>query len=454
MKSFFNNQKGAALISVVIVLPFLIVIAFNYTNLATNNIVVARKDVFRVQTQMVADAGLDYGMNQITLDPNWTGSGGDVVFDNTSNVKTTYSVVVSDVDADSKVMTSVAKLYRPSSDTTPQTTITINADLRKVQSGNYSIVTGVGGLTMENSSKVLGGDIFINGAINMSSTAQIGLATTPANLNVAHQNCPDPPDATYPRICNTAENGEPISLLNSSHVYGSVRANNQTTTTGLTNPGLIASSGVTPLALPPHDRDAQKAAKVVDRTGADASCTSNNGTKTWAANTKITGNVIVEKNCRVTIEGDVWITGNLELTQSGTIIPTNSLGTTRANLMVDGPIVSFRNSSGVLNNSSSTGIQLINYYSLAGCSPDCANVTGNDLKNSRDVQTIALENTGSGAGTVFYAKWTKVTVSNSGQIGALVGQTVHLKNTATITFGTSTGFSTSFWIIDGYRRTF
>ena len=454
MINLHKNKSGAALISVVIVLPFLILIAFNYTNLATNHVTLGRKEIFRVQTQMVADAGLDYGMNRITLDQNWTGTSGDVAFDTTNNVKTTYSVIVSDVDSDSKLMTSTAKLYRPASSTTPQSTVIINADLRKVSSGNYSIVTGVGGLVMENSSKVLGGDVYINGAVTMSSTAQIGLLTTPVNLNVAHQICPNPADTTYPRLCTFGENGQPISILNSAHIYGTVKANNQTTTTGMTNPGLISSSGVTPLALPPHDRVAQKAAKTSDLTGAAASCTTNGGTKTWAANVKITGNVTIEKTCQVTMQGDAWITGTLNLTQSGSIKPSNTLGTTRANLMVDGSIVSFRNSSGVINNASSTGIQLIAYYTTASCSPDCSDVTGTDLVTSRDFQTIELNNSGSGSGTVFYAKWTKVTVSNSGQIGALVGQTVHLKNTASITFGTSAGFSTSFWLLDGYRRSF
>lgn len=454
MKKLLKDSKGAVLISVVIVLPFLILIAFNYTSLATNNVIVAQKDVFRVQTQMVADAGLDYGMNQITLNKTWAGTPATITFDTTGNVKTTYDVTVTDVGSNDKIMTSTAKLYRPASSVTPQSKVIINANLKKVQSGNYSIVTGVGGLIMENSSKVLGGDIYINGSATLSSTAQIGLITTPVNLSVAHQVCPNPANATYPRLCTLGENGEPISISNSARIYGSVRANNQTTTAGMTNPGLISSSGVPPLSLPPHDRNAQKSAKASDMTAAAASCTAVGGTKTWPANVKITGNVTVEKSCRVTMQGNAWITGNLNLTQSGNIKPADSLGTTRADLMVDGPIVSFKNASGVINNASSTGVQLIAYYSTAGCSPDCSDVTGTDLVTSRAFQTIELDNTGSGAGTVFYAKWTKVTVSNSGQIGALVGQTIHLKNTATITFGTSAGFSTSFWIFNGYRKTF
>ncbi len=454
MIGFIREQKGAALISVIIVLPFLIAIALNYTLLSTNNVTLARKDIFRTETQMVADAGLDYGMQQITANSSWAGTGGTVVFDNSNNVKTTYSVVVSDVSADKKVMTSTAKLYRPATSATPKSTIIINSDLRKVTGGNFSIVTGVGGLTMDNSSKVLGGDVYVNGTLAMTSTAQIGLLSTPVNLKVAHAACPNPADATYPRLCNSGENGQPISILNSAHVYGSVSANNQITTTGLTNPGLISSSGVPVLPLPTHDRAAQKAAVAANLTGAAASCTTNGGNVSWPANVKITGNVTISKTCSVTMSGNAWITGTLDFTQSGKIIVANSLGATRPDLMVDGTAVTLANSSGIQNNSSSTGIQIITYYSSASCSPDCANVTGVDLKNSRTLLTIDLNNSGAGSGTVFYAKWTKVTVSNTGQVGAIIGQTVALRNTATITFGTSAGVGTSYWILDGYRRAY
>jgi hypothetical protein len=290
----------------------------------------------------------------------------------------------------------------------------------------------------------------------MSNTAQIGLTTNPVNVQVAHQNCPEPADATYPRLCNSGENGQPITIQNSAHIYGDVRANNQTNGAGMSNPGLTAGSGVPAQPLPTHDRAAQKAAATNNMTAAAASCTSNNGTKTWPANTKITGNVEVEKSCVVTIEGDVWITGTLNLKNSGQIRVSNGLGTTRPNIMVDGQSNKLANSSSLASNSSNTGIQLIAYWSTAACSPDCADVTGTDLFNTRDDTTIELDNSASGPQSVFYSRWSRVQIANSGQIGALVGQTVELKNSSTITFGTTVtpGGGTAYWIIDGYRRSF
>ncbi len=153
--------------------------------------------------------------------------------------------------------------------------------------------------------------------------------------------------------------------------------------------------------------------------------------------------------------GDVWITGTLTVRNTAQLIVSDTLGTTRPNIMIDGSSAQFQNSSLLKSNSSNTGFQILTYRSSPSCSPDCANVTGQELYNSRNLTTIDLEQSSSAPNTIFYARWTRVTVGNTGAIGALVGQTVQLTNSGTITFGTTvTSDATLFWVIDGYRRVF
>jgi len=449
-----NPQDGSVVLIFIAVLPFLILMATYFMELAVTSFKVAVKDQFHTYAQFSADAAVDYSLQQINQDTNWTGTGTEVELYNDGKVRTTYEVAVADNASGGKTLTATGRGYRPAGSATPQASVKLNVDLRPVQSGDYSIVTGVGGLFLSNSAKIIGGDVLVNGEINLTNSAQIGLTTNPVNVEVAHQTCPNPADATYPRICSGGENGQPISITNTAHIYGSVSANNQTDGTAMTNPGLITSSGVAAQPLPPHDRDAQKAAATTLITGAAASC-SGNQTRTWAANTKITGDVTISNNCIVTLVGDVWITGLLTVKNSSKIIVADSLGTTRPNLMVDGQKADLSNSAELKSNASGTGVQLINYWSNAACSPDCANLTGLDLFNSRNSITIELNNSAAGPESVFYSRWTRVLITNSGQIGALVGQTVELKNSGTITFGTTAqpGGST-FWVIDGYRRSF
>ncbi len=450
-----HNQKGSALLPFVVVIPFMILIATYFMNLAVNSFNLAKKDQFHSYAQFATDAGIDSAVQQVNEDEAWIGTGAEVELYNDGQVRTTYQVTVTTNNEDSRTITTIGRTYRPAGSSTPQSSVKINADLRPVRSGNYSVITGQGGLIMSNSSKITGGDVYINGEITMSNSSQIGLTANPVNVNVANQICPIPADASYPRLCNAGENDNPIAITNSAHIYGTVKANHQTNGSGMTNPGLSASSGVTPQPLPTYDRDAQKAAVATTVTGTTGSCWGSQ-TKTWAANTKFTGDVTLSNGCRVTIEGDVWITGNLYLSNSSKLTVADSLGATRPNIMVDGSSgVIFSNSSKLISNASGTGAYVITYYSKASCSPDCADVTGTELNDSRDETTIALSNSSEGAQSIFYARWTQVNLSNGGQIGAVVGQTIYMSNSSAITFGTAIpGGSNTTWVIDGYRRSF
>jgi len=448
-----KSQNGFVLVTMVILLPFLIAMTVAFLTLTMSSFSIAKKDQLRTNAQFSADAGVDYALFQISEDESWIGTTSPIILQESNGVKTTYEVAVSDIDSEHKLVTSIGRAYSPSNATLPNSTITLKATLRAVRSGgNFSVVTGVGGLYMSNSAKILGGDVLVNGEITMSNTAQIGLSNNTVNVQVAHQICPYPADATYPRICNVGERGQPISISNSAKIYGSVRANNQTTTTGLVSPGLVASSGIEAGNMPPHDRVTQKANAINSLTAAQASCSS--GTKTWPANVKITGDVSVSNTCKVTMLGDVWITGTFTMSNSSQLIVSDALGSTRPNIMVDGSSASFSNTSVIASNSQKTGAQVITYRSAAACSPDCANVSGTDLYNSRNTSTISFNNSASGPNTVFYARWSRVNISNSGQLGALVGQTIQLSNTGTITFGTtvSPGGGEANWILSEYKR--
>lgn len=456
------KERGSALLSVIIMFPFLLLVIAMYMQLSVASFNQSRGDQFRTHAQLATDAGTDYAVQRVnadqtwtgtsSADPGWTGVGGEIALHNDGKIRTTFEITVADVDSDTKTITSTGRIYAPVTATTPKNIVTIKTDLRAITSGNFSIVTGVGGLYMSNSAKIMGGDVHVNGEVSLSNTAQIGLSSNPVNLSVAHQNCPQPVDSTYPQLCGSG-NGEPITLSNQAHIYGDVKANNQVSTAGMSSPGLTASSGVAALPLPVHDRDAQKAAISATEDASDMGCSS--GTKTWNANLKITGNVTISGSCRVTVMGDVWITGTLTVRNTSQMIVSDTLGTTRPNIMVDGSSAQLQNSALLKSNSSSTGFQIVTYRSSPSCSPDCASVTGQELYNSRNLTTISLQQSSSAPNTIFYAKWSRVTVGNSGQIGALVGQTVELTNTGTITFGTSvSGGGTTGWVIDNYRRTF
>src|SRR3990167_2514088 len=255
-----KSQEGSILIAFIIILPLLILMAGYSMNLSVSSFNLAKKDQSHTYAQFTTDAGIDYALQQISLDEDWAGTGSEVQLLNDGKVKTTYEITVATPDEDNKIVTAIGRTYRPANSATPESMVKILINLRPVRSGNYSVITGQGGLTMSNSAKVTGGDVLINGEITMSNSAQIGLTTTSVNVSAANQICPIPADSSYPQLCSAAQNPNPITIYNSAHIYGDVKANHQSNGSGMSDPGLTASSGVEPQPLPDYDRDAQKAA--------------------------------------------------------------------------------------------------------------------------------------------------------------------------------------------------
>ncbi len=456
-----TEQAGFILVTIMLLTAFVFVVSLATSQLAVNNLRAANLESFRVNAQFAADAGADmsmYNINQgLVSGTEWFGTGAtEITVADEASYKTTYKSTVTNQTINGlnrKVLKVTGKTYSPKTSSTAASTRTYTMTVRPVEAGDFSVVTGVGGLFMENSAKIIGGSVFVNGTITMTGSSQIGLTNAPVDVFTAHQSCPIGGGASYPTQCGSG-NGQPISISNPAWIYGEVRAQNQTNGARMSNTGLVANSTVAPLALPTHDRAAQKAAinAANNRTGADASCTTNGGSKTWAANTKITGDVIVNKSCTVTVQGDIWITGTIDMSQSGTVRPMNGVSTAPV-IMVDGA-VSMANSSTFASTTtgSTLGFRVITYSNSLN-NPDTT-PTGQDLYNSSQIETIATLQTASGPNTEFYAKWSKISVGNSGGIGAVTGQTIRLHNSASITFGAKVGGVPTImgWVLESYRR--
>jgi hypothetical protein len=286
---------------------------------------------------------------------------------------------------------------------------------------------------MSNSATITNGPVSVGGYLTMSNTAQIGSIAAPISVKVANARCPSPATAAYPAICGSGVLPNPITMNNSAHIYGDVRANGQVNTTGFSHTGLVSSSGVAAPTLPDYVRASHKAAVTSTLTGAAASC-SGSSTVTWPANVKITGNVTMGNTCTVLVSGNAWITGNLTMTQKPVIKPAAAVSV-QPTIMVDGSTgVSFNQQAVVATNAGGIGMEFITFYSAAGCSPDCASVTGTDLANSQNLLTISMGNQGDAPGSVLYARWTKVSVGQGGTIGAILGQTIDLGNSGNLSF--------------------
>ncbi len=454
-----NPQTGMVLTMVVLMASLLIFIFMSLSTYSFGLLASAHKNFWGIEALALAEAGGDYAIYNLNQNPSYTGTntcplsgqgGNPAVVFNDDRGKGTYETCITNGSiTNEKIIYATGKFYAKANSTKISSQRTIQLVAEGTSPIPYAAQTGPGGIFLNNSASIPSGSVYSNGNITMNNNALIGTSTTPVPVWAAHNSCPVPADATYPRLCST---GQPITLLNSAHIYGRVAANNQTTSAGMTNPGLVQSSGVATTTLPNYDRTNQKNAVTTSMTAAAASCSG--GSVSWPANVHITGgNVTVNNSCVATINGNAWIDGNLTLSNQGTLKVNNSLSV-QPTIMIDGSTgLSANNQAVIAANTSFVAIQFITFWSAGGCSPNCSDVTGTDLANSQNHLTINIANQGLGPGCIFYARWSKVSVSNSGGVGSLIGQTVSLdNNSGNISFGVGNGQTGIVWDIRYYRQ--
>jgi Tfp pilus assembly protein PilX len=455
------KNKGFLLVIMIVMITVISVVTIATSKLVVVNHKVANTSVYDTNAQFAADAAIDEALQRLSNNGSWPGTSGEVTLQNTGTAKVTYDTSVNaGSDSNTRIVTVTGRAYPSNSDTQPTATrkytATVKSTVEKSLADGYSVATGPGGLSLGPSAEIRGGDIYVNGKINLGTSASIGTSSNPVNVRAAHQSCPSYGGNTYPEVCG-AGNGQPISMGTSADIYGEVVANNQSSGAGMSRPGLVEGT-VVPAVLPKHDRTSITSAITYTMSSSAASC-GTSGSKTIPANTKIIGNLNLGTSCELTIGGNIWVTGNVNAGTSSEIRVQNGL-TTPPVIMVDGSGgFTLGASASVVKNGypNRVGARIITYWSAASCSPDCLDVTGTDLKNSQNRDTIYFESSATADASETYSRWSATTFSTSSTVGAAAGQQINIGTSGTVNFSKDVTFdqsssSSESWSLVSYER--
>jgi Tfp pilus assembly protein PilX len=456
-----KNNKGWILITVIVMTLLLSAIGLSIAGLSSSQYQHTTFEVYNQNAQLVAEAGVEQTVYELNANSSFSGySTAQQFFNNTTQGYSTYTTTVTNDSSDNaKTILSTGKLYFKSSSPTPYLTRQVKVTVVGTTSTGYSVFSGPGGLILSGSANITNSNVYVGGTITLSGASKIGTASNPVTVNVANDACPtgSNPGSTYPQVCSSSN--QPISLAQSTAIYGTVCATGQTTSGPNNNiQGGNGGSGLqagctTPVSSPPgYSRSAQISAVTTTASGSSNNyvCNSSPFNRTWTSNLELTGNVSIGGSCIVTVTGNVYITGNLSIGGSSQINVANSAGSTPPVIIVDGTI-SVGGSAAMVSNSSGTGIEFISFDSAASCGASCTSISGNDLYNSQKLQTIDLSGASNLPGMVFDAYWGEVTLSGSGKVGALAGQTVNLSGAGTVIFGTQLSSGSQTWSITSYQ---
>jgi hypothetical protein len=198
-----------------------------------------------------------------------------------------------------------------------------------------------------------------------------------------------------------------------SSIAGTLHATMQSECTfgAFTSSGLPISSVPLPISQAQIDQwkqDALAGGVIVGNYELSASQSATLGPK------KIQGNLTLQNFAQLTVAGTLWVTGIVNVQNSAQVRLAASYGTLGGVLVSDGTVV-------LKNNSISAGSGQQGSYLMY-------------LSTSTSLLPTAIEVKNNVIAEVIYASQGGVTVENSLQLREVVGQSVHLKNSAAVIY--------------------
>jgi hypothetical protein len=467
------GERGWFLISAIVMILFLTSIGFSTGELVAEQYQHTTREMFEQNAQLVAEAGLEQTVAQLNSDDTFAGyTTTQTYFSNSAQGKGTFTTTVTtNADGTSKTVVSTGLVYHSPGASTPFLTRKVRATVVGTASTGYSVATGPGGLIMSGSSSITNSSVAVSGTITMNGSGSIGTQANPVTVDAGNIHCPTsyPPGATYPVLCT--DGTQPITFNNNNaRIYGTVCATGQTSVgpnnniqTGNGGLGLKPGCTAPTIAQPTYDRTSLTSGMTPQSGTNGTYACSGNKTISFPANTKLTGSSVSWANsCNLTLNGNIYIPGDLTIDGSVQITVANSLGNTRPVVVVDGTIT-VKGSASMIANSSGSGIDFVSFANcIAGTNNACKNggsnpnqtPTGTDLYNSQQQINVLVGGSANTTGMIFDAYWSEVELTGSGHIGAAAGQTVWLNGAGTVIFGTTLTSGSKTWAITSYQPIF
>lgn len=346
---------------------FLAVVLILATSLFTRTAGFLRFGAISVQKEQatnVAEAGIDKALWQL----NQTAGSYTGETDTALGTTGTFTVTITNKAASLKTITATG--YIPDS-TNPRAkrTIKVDALISSEQIAfNYAVQVGTGGVTMSNSATV-------NGTVysNKTGVSIQGYNSSQINGNAYAVGTISTPD---PNVTGTRFENQPASVMPTVN-YGSWKDQ-------------AAAGGV--LNCP---------------------CNYSNFDEVTLGPKKLDGDLTVSNTAIVTMTGPLWVTGNVNVSNSGKIKLDQSFGSNGTVLVTDG-IVTVSN----------TGL----------FEPTSASPKGYILVATTSTNSNAVIISNQGVNAIFYALDGGASLANQAHVTALVANTLTMTNNAILTF--------------------
>ncbi len=415
MNTFYEKRinGGYVLLLSLVFLGVFSVAATAYLSLVTTSARSARYDVASAGALALAEAGMDKAIYQLNQNSSYSGES------NTSLGDGVFTVAVSNVDSQTKMITSTG--YVPNSQT-PTATKIIKAKVgidSSTVSFNYGIQSGNGGFSMENSSKVVG-NVFSSGSVTGTGANYIyGDVVSSGASGLVYGI-----HATSSVYAHTiGKTG--VTTIVDKNAYYVTKVN--TTVTGTSYPNSPDQESVD---LPISDEQIGEWEALAAAGGTSTACSGglysiSSGSVTLGP-IKIPCDLTISNSAVVTIAGHIWVTGNIIVQNSAIVKMAPSLGAQNVAIIADNPS----------NRLTSSTIKIKNTATFQNSGTPGSFVflisQNNSAETGGDEEAFELSN--SASALVAYAAHGLIPISNSVSLKEVTAYKIKLKNSASVIY--------------------
>ncbi|MDO8487085.1 MAG: hypothetical protein Q7S45_02235 [Candidatus Curtissbacteria bacterium] len=361
--SSLKLKSGQILVITVIFLAVILILSTSLFTSVTAFLKFGSNSIMREQAVHLAEAGIDKTLWQLNQ------TAGTYTGETNTPVGTTGTFTVAVTDKSPGIKTITATGFVPNA-AAPKEKQIIKVDTSissETISFRYAVQVGAGGVNMENSSQI-NGNVYSNGNITGSGTSKI----TGDAYAVETISSPDP------TVLGTKYPNQPPSIM--------------------------------PTIDYQYWKDAATAGGTTN-CGGDCSFTSgfiDLGPK------KFVGNLILQNTVYATMNGPIYVTGNVDIKNSAVLKLNNNFGSNGTVIISDGKITVQNGGSIMPTDANPKG-----YIMAVSTSTNASEAI--DIKNE-------------GVNAIFYALEGGATIQNTAQLTALVAKTLKIKNEAVLNY--------------------
>ncbi len=409
-----KNTRGYVLVMSLVFLGIFFTVGSAYLSSVTSSARNARYGVASAQALSLAEAGMDKAAYELNQNTSYSGE------TNTALSPGVFTIAVSNIDSITKRITVTG--YVPNS-SNPTATRIIKANVginNDVVSFHYGVQSGVGGFQLDNTSSITG-NVYSSGSVIGSSQNYIYGDVISAGASGLVYGI----HATSSVYAHTIGNASANTIIDRNAYY--VTKTN-TTVSGTSYPN---SPDQATTSLPISDAQIGEW-ETLAAAGGTATCT--NGSYNISSGNvslgpvKIPCDLTISNTSVVTLNGHIWVTGNIVIQNSAIVKMAASLGTETVTIIADNPSNRLTSSTIAVKNTAS--------FQNSGTAGSFILLVSqnNSAENAGGVRAIELENNVSAM--IAYAAHGLIELENSISLKEVTAYKIHLKNSANVRYDT------------------